>query len=142
MLVPERLGIALAVAAGGVLIASALASLGGALAEDPLLVLCVSALAVEVLITAAALALALLSRAPVRDTLGLAPGRLAKREVFLLVLGTLAASHALDGALEQSGMARDSALFEVPRMLEDARGLLRRHWGGLRWVYSTEAQRA
>jgi membrane protease YdiL (CAAX protease family) len=50
-------------------------------------------------------------------------GRLSPREIALLVLGTLAASHALDGWLELTGRTRDTPLDELPRVLEGARGV-------------------
>lgn len=90
---------------------------------DVLLVLFANSFTVELWIATAAVVLALFARAPLRSTLGLERGRLSARELALLALGTLAASHALDGALELSGLGEESVLRELPGMLEGARGL-------------------
>ncbi len=81
-----------------------------------------SALGIEVLLGAFAVAAALLSREPAAARLGLGPGRLPWSLLTLLAIGMLALSHALDGVLEMSGLREQSALAELPGRLEGARG--------------------
>ena len=88
----ERVLLAAAVGAAGLLVAGALLSGADVFDGDALLVLCTSALALEVLVATAALALALPLRAPLRATLGLGRGALTWRELLVLVAGTLAAN--------------------------------------------------
>jgi membrane protease YdiL (CAAX protease family) len=120
----ERVLLALVVVAGAFLVGTMVwSSTARFVEDDALLGLCASALVVELLFASTALAIAMVARAPLRSTLGLGRGSLARRDLLVLVLGTLAASHALDGALELSGLAQDSVLFELPRMLAGAGGL-------------------
>jgi membrane protease YdiL (CAAX protease family) len=119
----ERVLLAVTVLAGAFLVGGAVWSTTASfIEEDALLVLCASALVVELLFASTALTVALVARAPLHQTLGLRRGGLSRRDLVVLVSGTLAASHALDGALELSGQAEESVLFELPRMLEGARG--------------------
>jgi membrane protease YdiL (CAAX protease family) len=117
----ERVPLAVAAVAASLIVGLAISS-ASIVADDALLALCASSLTVELWIATAALVGALFVRAPLRGTLGLHPGHLTGRDLALLVLGTLAASHALDGALELSGRAGESILGELPRMLEGTRG--------------------
>jgi membrane protease YdiL (CAAX protease family) len=119
----ERLLLAVSVVSGVLLAGTAISAGAAALADDRLLTLCANAFVVELWLAGAALAGACLLRAPLRATLGLGPGRLGPREIALLVLGTLAASHALDGWLELTGRTQHTALTELPRVLEGARGV-------------------
>lgn len=101
----------------------ALSSLTQVLTHDALWLLCANALAVELWIAGAAVGGGLWLPAPLAGTLGLGRGRLTRGELALLVLGTLAASHALEGALELSGIAPDGLLGEIPQRLAGASGL-------------------
>jgi membrane protease YdiL (CAAX protease family) len=102
--------------------ASALASAASPYGADDLLTLCAHALVVELWLAVAAGVGALLRAGAPRRALGLGPGRLSWRRLALLALGTLGASHALDGALDLSGLSEHSVLGELPRVLEGARG--------------------
>jgi membrane protease YdiL (CAAX protease family) len=119
----ERLVLAVMLLAGLVLAGTAISAGARSFADDALLALCATAFVVELWIGGAALAGACVLRAPLRDSLGLTPGRLSPRELALLVLATLAASHALDGWLDLTGRTRDDALTELPRVLEGASGV-------------------
>jgi membrane protease YdiL (CAAX protease family) len=119
----ERLVLAVMLLAGLTLAGNAISAGARAFADDALLALCANAFVVELWIGGAALAIACLLRAPLRTTLGLEPGRLSPRDLALLVLATLAASHALDGWLELTGRTRNDAPTELPRLLEGTRGV-------------------
>jgi membrane protease YdiL (CAAX protease family) len=54
--------------------------------------------------------------------LGLGPGRLSTGQLSLLMLGTLAASFALDGLLDLSGLKEESALADFERLIAGVRG--------------------
>jgi membrane protease YdiL (CAAX protease family) len=54
--------------------------------------------------------------------LGLGPGRLGSGPLALLVVGTLAASLALDGLLDLTGLKPESALADFEQLLAGARG--------------------
>jgi membrane protease YdiL (CAAX protease family) len=91
---------------------------GGAPAER----FAIQSLGIEIFLAAIALAGASLSRRSLRARLGLGAGRLPPRLVALLVVGTLATSHALDGVLELSGLRERSALASFDLTLAGARG--------------------
>jgi membrane protease YdiL (CAAX protease family) len=118
----ERLVLAVMVLAGLALAGTAITAGAQSFASDALLAVCASAFVIELWIGGAALAGAVILRAPLHTTLGLERGRLSPRDLALLVLATLAASHALDGWLELTGRTRDE-LTELPRVLEGARGV-------------------
>jgi membrane protease YdiL (CAAX protease family) len=69
-----------------------------------------------------ALAGALLSSRSLGTSLGLLPSALTRGRLLLLVVGTLALSHALDCVLELSGLREDSALAALDEVLRGARG--------------------
>jgi membrane protease YdiL (CAAX protease family) len=79
-------------------------------------------LGVEIFLAAVALAGASLSRRPLRARLGLGPGRIPPRLVAVLVVGTIALSHALDGVLELSGLRGRSSLASFDFALSGAGG--------------------
>jgi membrane protease YdiL (CAAX protease family) len=107
----------------GVSIATLLLSAGSDAREgDALLELSADVLLLELWLVTLALAIATgVARDP-RDALGLAPGGLSWSRIAGLALGTLAASHALDGALDLSGLSDHSVLGRIPQLLADARG--------------------
>jgi membrane protease YdiL (CAAX protease family) len=84
--------------------------------------LAVASLGLELCLLLAALALARLSHETTRERLGLAPGRAGAGALFLLVGGTVALSHGLDGVLEATGWREHSSLADFERQLEGARG--------------------
>lgn len=102
------------------LLVTAAASQG--LEGDELVQLCTGALVIELWLAVVALASALLAAPRPLASLGLGAGRLSTGSVLLLALGTLAASHALDGLLDLSGLSDQSVLGEMPRLLEGVRG--------------------
>jgi membrane protease YdiL (CAAX protease family) len=118
----ERLLLAVSALLTSLLAGLAITAVGARFADDRLLELCASSLAVELWLATAAGVVALFLRAPLRETLGLSRGALPVRSIALLAIGTLGASHALDGALELSGRAEDGVLGELPRLIEGARG--------------------
>jgi len=82
-----------------------------------------ASLGLELCVALAALAGGLLSARPLADRLGLRRGRLAGRDLLVVVVGTLGLSHGLDGLLEATGLRQHSSLAELQRLLADARGL-------------------
>ena len=88
----------------------------------PAEVLAFQGLGTEILLLCVALAGASLGSAPLASRLGLGPGALALRWQALLVLGTVAASHGLDGVLELSGLGSDGALAQIDAALAGVRG--------------------
>jgi len=78
---------------------------------------------VAVALAGFALAGALLLPGSARDRLGWRPGRLAAGRVALLVVGTFALSHALNGLLVQLDLVRQSALSGIAGHLAGTRGL-------------------
>jgi membrane protease YdiL (CAAX protease family) len=117
-----RLALALAVAALGaalgLLVARALPRDGSPFAEH----IAAESLGIEIFLGLLALAGALLSRLRVRDRLGLRPGRLGAAPLGLLVLGTLALSHALDGVIELADLRDGSSLAHFDTALAGIRG--------------------
>jgi membrane protease YdiL (CAAX protease family) len=91
-------------------------------ARDSAQALCLESLGIELFLALGALALAALSRQPLTQRLGLGRGALSWRDVTVLVIGTLALSHALDSALEILGLRDQSVLIEFDRRLEGLRG--------------------
>lgn len=118
----ERAALAVALLAGAVPVSAWITAARDALPGDPVASLCAEALVTELWVAVLAVAVGLLAARPLRSSLGLAPGRLGAREIGILALGTLAASHALDGCLELSGLTEHSVIGELPRRLEGARG--------------------
>jgi membrane protease YdiL (CAAX protease family) len=111
----------------GALAALAIASLAFALplaAQQPSEArqLAVASLGLVVCPWLAARARARLPRAPAAQRLGLHPGRARAPALLLLVGGTVALSHGLDGVLELSGWREHSALADLDLRLEGARG--------------------
>ncbi len=78
-------------------------------------------LAIEVAIAAVACGAAWLLPGPASERLGLLPGRIPARQVALLVLATLALSHALDALLEATGLRAHSALADIGALLSGLR---------------------
>lgn len=78
---------------------------------------------VAVALAGFALAGALLLPGSARERLGWRPGRLSAAHVALLVLGTFALSHALNGLLVQLDLVRQSALSGIAGQLAGTRGL-------------------
>jgi sodium transport system permease protein len=84
--------------------------------------LCLDSLGIELFLGLGAVALATLGRRPATRRLGLGRGVLGWREAGLLVLGTLALSHALDAVLTLLDLREQSALLEFDRRLAGQRG--------------------
>jgi len=84
--------------------------------------LALSSLRLEVTLALAALAGGLLSRRSLAARLGLGPSRIPGSCLALLVLGTLAARHGLDGLLDLSGLRERSALGGLEAVLAQADG--------------------
>lgn len=122
MSLPSRLVWSAWTVVAALLLSSALGSSGWLRGGDPLLALCASALAVELWLAAAAIACALLFADAPRQTLGLVRGRLSWGQVGLLALGTLGASHALDGVLDWTRLSDESVLGYLTGLLEGAQG--------------------
>lgn len=76
----------------------------------------------ELFLGLAALAGAALSAAPVGERLGLHAGRLRAPQIALLVLGTVALSHALDAVIDVAGLAERGSLAELDAALGGIRG--------------------
>jgi membrane protease YdiL (CAAX protease family) len=108
---------ALALAAG-----AGTCSLSGHTSRDSAQALALDSLGIELFLGLGALALAALSRQPLTHRLGLGRGALAWRDTVILVLGTLALSHALDATLELFHLREQSVLIEFDRRLEGLRG--------------------
>jgi membrane protease YdiL (CAAX protease family) len=117
-----RLALALAIAASGAALGSFVARTlprdAGPFAEH----VAAESLGIEIFLGLLALAGAMLSRLPARDRLGLQPGRLDAARLGLLVVGTLALSHALDGVIELSGLREQSALAHLDSTLAGIEG--------------------
>jgi len=79
-------------------------------------------LGIEIFLAAVALAGASLSRRALRARLGLGPGRIPPWLVAVLVVGTIALSHALDGALALFGLREQSGIATFDSTLAGARG--------------------
>jgi hypothetical protein len=103
-------------------LAQVLASLSGTLTEE-VLALAAAASAVELVIAALALAVALLAPGSAQARLGLLRPRFGLRHTAVLVVGTLALSHALDALLAQTGLYERSELAGFARSMQGARGL-------------------
>ena len=83
--------------------------------------LSLTGLGIEAALALIALAGALLSTRPLRDGLGLVQSRLPRSRLPLLVLGTLALSHALDSLLSLTGLREHSALARFDALLAGIR---------------------
>lgn len=118
---PRRVlpAVALLAVASAVGIATCAAGVGD---DESLRRICLGTLGIETFLGLAAVAGALLSQRPVAERLGLGPARLRGGGIALLVLGTLALSFALDGALELTGWSEGTPLAEFERRLARARG--------------------
>ncbi len=84
--------------------------------------LALSTAGLELVLAFSALAAAALAPEGLRARLGLARGRLPGALVALLGLGTLGLSHAIDTALELSGLRGGSVLAELDAALAGSRG--------------------
>jgi membrane protease YdiL (CAAX protease family) len=82
----------------------------------------IGGLGFELFLGLLALAGAALSAAPVRERLGLSKGRLSAGQLALLVLGTLALSHALDAVIDLARLGEGGSLAELDAALAGARG--------------------
>jgi membrane protease YdiL (CAAX protease family) len=91
---------------------------GGSLAEQ----LAIHSLGLEIFLAAVALAGASLSRLPLRRRLGLGPSRIPARLLAVLVVGTVAVSHGLDGVIELLDLREKSSLAGFDLSLAGARG--------------------
>ena len=90
----------------------------GSLAEH----LAIESLGLEIFLAAVAIAGASLSRAPLRRRLGLGRSRLPAHRLALLVAGTVAVSHGLDGLIELLDLREESSLASFDFTLAGARG--------------------
>ena len=91
-------------------------------AADGAAALGIASLGLEIFLACVALGLAMLSPLPLHARLGLGRGRLSGGALGLLVLGTLALSQALDGAIQVLGLHEQSALAEFESTLAGASG--------------------
>jgi len=82
----------------------------------------IQGLGFELFLGLAALAGAALSAAPVRERLGLRAGRLPAPLLALLVLGTVALSHALDAVIDLAQLGEHGTLAELEASLVGVRG--------------------
>ena len=82
----------------------------------------IGGLGFELFLGLAALAGATLSAAPVSERLGLGKGRLSSGLVALLVLGTVALSHALDAVIDLAQLGEHGSLAELDAALVGVRG--------------------
>ena len=78
--------------------------------------------ATQIVLVLAAIGGASIAPTPLAERLGLHPGRLRWRSLLLLCVGMLALSHALDGALQITGLREGSALAELGEQVSNARG--------------------
>jgi membrane protease YdiL (CAAX protease family) len=90
--------------------------------RDSAAALSLESLGIELFLALGAVALAALSRQPLTRRLGLGPGALPWREAAVLVIGTLALSHALDATLDLLGLREQSVLIEFDRRLAGLSG--------------------
>lgn len=90
--------------------------------SDEPVTLALSSLSFQLLIALLAAAGALLSPRRFAERLGLGRGRLGGPGVGLLVLGTIAVSHGVDGVLELSGLREQSVLAELEATVTGVRG--------------------
>ncbi len=84
--------------------------------------LCLSTLALELVLAGATLFLAAGARRAPRDALGLAPWRASAPRLCLVALGALGLSAALDGGLTRSGLRDASVLASVDELLRASSG--------------------
>lgn len=82
----------------------------------------IQGLGFELFLGLVAIAGATLSAGPVRERLGLRPGRLPVGLLALLVLGTIALSHALDTLIDLAQLGERGSLAELEAALEGVRG--------------------
>lgn len=117
-----RLALSLAIAALGaalgLLISRALPRDGAPYAEH----VAADSLGIEIFLGLLALAGATASRLRVLDRLGLRRGRLGSPPLGLLVIGTLALSHGLDGVIELADLREQSSLAHLDTVLAGIRG--------------------
>jgi membrane protease YdiL (CAAX protease family) len=85
--------------------------------------LALAGLGIETGLVSIAVAGALLTSWPLRDSLGLRRSQLSRRRLVLLIIGTLALSHALDCLLGLSGLREHSTLEAFEQTLAGTRGL-------------------
>jgi len=118
--------VAARIALACLLVAAAFAVAGGlATASHSLptvIALALSSVALEGILLAFAVAVALALPGDPRIRLGLVRSRLGALEIAALAAGTLGLSHALDGLLSLSGLMEQSGLASFARILEGARG--------------------
>lgn len=108
--------------AGALLAASTCGLASRAAPEGGAASLALATVGVELLLGFAALAGAALAPEGLRARLGLARGRLPGALVALLGAGTLGLSHAIDSALELTGLRGGSVLAELDGLLAGTRG--------------------
>jgi membrane protease YdiL (CAAX protease family) len=119
---PSRRLTALLVAALAIAAGVSIRSLFPAQDADSVQVVAADVLSFEIFLGLLAVAGAVLAPEGIGRRLGLLPGRLGAREVSLLMLGTLAASFALDGLLDLSGLKQESALADFERLIAGVHG--------------------
>jgi len=114
----RALGILLLGAISGAVTCRATPPSGGSLAEH----LAIDSLGLEIFLASTALAGASLSRAPLRRRLGLGRSRLSAPRLAILVVGTVAVSHGLDGVIELLDLREKSSLASFDFTLAGVRG--------------------
>jgi len=85
--------------------------------------LSLGSLGLEILLGCVAVAGALVSRRPVRERLGLSPGRVSRGSLALLVVGALGVSQSLDAFAELTGLRDQSSLASLEDTLAGAGGV-------------------
>lgn len=118
-----RIPAAMSLACLALVAGSGTCAIGVGLAADPAQELAFTSLGLELFIAIAACAGAALSRQPLRERLGLGPGRLSWPLVLSLAVGTLALSHSLDALMELLELREHSALQDFAERLEGVRGI-------------------
>ena len=115
-----RIGFALLLGAVAILGAAITPGIAALLAPDPVAIAGVQSLGLEWLLAFLALAGAACWDEPLKQRLGLGPGRLTISSTVLLVAGGLAMSFALDGLAWHSGLRQQSNLAKFDTLLADA----------------------
>ncbi len=82
----------------------------------------VASLGLELFLASIALAGGALSATPLRQRLGLCPGRLGAPALLALAIGTLAVSHGMDSVAEVSGLREQSTLADFDAVIASASG--------------------
>jgi membrane protease YdiL (CAAX protease family) len=113
---------ALAIAALATSAGASTCALAPGAGANPAEEIAIQGLGFELFLGLAAIAGATLWAGPVRERLGLRPGRLPAPRLALLVLGTIALSHALDALIDLAQLGEQGSLAELEAALTGVRG--------------------